>query len=45
MVSSDLPEVINMSDRVIVMCDGKISTILDHSESTQEIIMQHAVKI
>lgn len=45
MVSSELPEVLNMSDRVAVMCDGTITKILDRSEATQEIIMRHAVKL
>lgn len=45
MVSSELPEVLNMSDRVAVMCGGTITKILDRSEATQEIIMRHAVKL
>lgn len=44
MVSSELPEVLNMSDRIVVMCDGTITAVLDHSEATQEKIMQYAVK-
>ncbi len=43
MVSSDLPEILNMSDRIVVMCEGTISTILDRTEASQEVIMQHAV--
>lgn len=43
MVSSDLPEVLNMSDRIVVMCEGTITKILDHTEATQEKIMQYAV--
>ncbi|SDM62974.1 sugar ABC transporter ATP-binding protein [Acetanaerobacterium elongatum] len=45
MVSSELPEILNMSDRIAVMCDGTITTILSHSEATQEKIMQYAVKM
>lgn len=45
MVSSELPEIINMSDRVIIMCDGTITGMLDRNETTQEKIMQFAVKI
>ncbi|HEX3027223.1 MAG TPA: ATP-binding cassette domain-containing protein, partial [Clostridia bacterium] len=44
MVSSELPEVLNMSDRIVVMCDGTITAIFDHSETSQEKIMQYAVK-
>lgn len=42
MISSDLPEVINMSDRVVVMESGKINAILDREEFSQEIIMHYA---
>lgn len=45
MVSSELPEILNMSDRIVVMRGGAISGILDHREATQEKIMQHAVNI
>ena len=44
MVSSELPEILNMSDRVVVMCDGTITGVLDRTEATQESIMQLAVK-
>ena len=43
MISSDLPEVLNMSDRIVVMCEGTVTGILDHTEATQEKIMQSAV--
>lgn len=39
MVSSELPEIIGMSDRVLVMREGKISGELDKSELTQENVM------
>ncbi len=45
MVSSDLPEVLNMSDRIVVMCEGTVTKILDHTEATQEKIMQYAVNM
>lgn len=45
MVSSELPEILNMSDRVIVMCDGMITGELSREEATQEKIMQFSVKI
>jgi ribose transport system ATP-binding protein len=44
MISSELPEIINMSDRIYVMRDGEISGCLHHSEVSQESIMQLAVK-
>ena len=39
MVSSELPEIINMSDRVLVMCNGYSTGILNRDELTQERIM------
>jgi ABC-type sugar transport system ATPase subunit len=42
MISSELPEVINMSDRVAVMCKGKIQTILNKERFSQEAIMHYA---
>ncbi|MEY8536927.1 sugar ABC transporter ATP-binding protein [Lactococcus muris] len=42
MVSSDLPEVLGVSDRIAVMHEGKIAGILDKSEASQEKIMQLA---
>ena len=45
MVSSELPEILNMSDRVIVMRSGRISGELTKEEATQERIMQYAVNI
>ena len=43
MASSDLPEVLGMSDRVLVMSNGKISGELDASQATQESVMELAV--
>ncbi|ERF61763.1 ABC transporter, ATP-binding protein [Treponema socranskii subsp. socranskii VPI DR56BR1116 = ATCC 35536] len=44
MISSDMPELINMSDRVIVMCDGKITGTLEQNEISQENIMHYAIR-
>ncbi|MEY8354972.1 sugar ABC transporter ATP-binding protein [Lachnospiraceae bacterium 54-53] len=45
MISSELPEILNMSDRVYVMCDGRITGCFSHEESvTQEQIMKLAAK-
>ena len=43
MISSDLPEIINMSDRVLVMREGKLAGILNKDEIGQEQIMRYAV--
>jgi ribose transport system ATP-binding protein len=42
MISSELPEIINMSDRIYVMNDGRVTGQLDHDHVTQEGIMQYA---
>lgn len=44
MISSELPEVLAMSDRVAVMANGQITGILDNQDLTQEIIMHHATE-
>ena len=42
-VSSDIPEVLGISDRILVMHEGKISGFMDIKEATQEKIMTLAV--
>jgi ribose transport system ATP-binding protein len=44
MISSELPEVLRMSHRVAVMCEGRLNTILDNAEATQENIMDYATR-
>ncbi len=39
MVSSELPELINMSDRVVVFCEGYTTGVLEKEEISQERIM------
>ena len=43
MVSSELPEVLGMCDRIIVMRDGAISSVVDGQSATEESLMSHAV--
>ncbi|NLD52464.1 MAG: sugar ABC transporter ATP-binding protein, partial [Clostridiales bacterium] len=43
MISSELPEIIGMSDRIIVMHEGRIKGELTHRPVTQEEIMRLAV--
>ena len=42
MISSELPEVLGMSDRLLVMHEGKIAAELDCLETNQEEIMHYA---
>lgn len=44
MISSELVEILRMSDRVLVMCEGKKTGELDISEANQEKIMQLATR-
>ncbi|WP_315811906.1 sugar ABC transporter ATP-binding protein [Bradyrhizobium sp. SZCCHNR2028] len=44
MISSELPEVIRMSDRIVVMCEGRITGELSPGEATQERIMHLATQ-
>lgn len=41
-VSSEMPEVMGISDRIIVMCDGRITGELMTKEATQDQILKHA---
>lgn len=45
LISSDLPEILAVSDRIIVMKQGKISGTFDKSEATEENIMKSATGI
>ena len=44
MISSELPEILRMSDRIVVMCEGRITGELSAREATQERIMQLATQ-
>jgi ribose transport system ATP-binding protein len=43
-VSSEMPEVLGMADRILVMCDGRITGELTHEEATQQQIMHYATQ-
>ena len=44
MISSELPEILRMSHRVVVMCEGRITGELSSTEATQEKIMRLATQ-
>ena len=44
MISSELPEILRMSHRILVMCEGRITGELTAGEATQEKIMQFATQ-
>lgn len=43
-VSSEMPEIMGISDRILVMCDGKITGEFAAGEATQDLILQYATK-
>ena len=44
MISSELPEILGMSDRIYVVANGTISGELDGKSAKQEVIMQLATQ-
>lgn len=44
MISSEMPELMGMSDRIMVMCEGRMSGIIDSKDATEEKIMRLATK-
>lgn len=45
LISSELPEVINMCDNVVVMREGRVSTIIPRAEATQENVLTAAMPL
>ena len=44
MISSELPEVLGMADRVLVVCEGRITADIARDEATPENVMQAATR-
>jgi ribose transport system ATP-binding protein len=44
MISSEMTEILRMSDRIVIMCEGRITGTIDISEATQENIMNLATR-
>ena len=42
LVSSELPEILGMCDRIAVMREGKLTGIVERKEATQEVVMKYA---
>lgn len=40
MISSEMPEILGMADRIYVMCNGRITGELNRNEATQEVILE-----
>ena len=43
MISSEMPEILGMCDRIVVMCEGRVSGELSRVEATQEKILELAM--
>jgi ribose transport system ATP-binding protein len=43
-VSSEMPEILGMADRIIVVCDGRITAEFARGEATQEKILEAAMR-
>ena len=44
MISSEMQELIGMADRIMVMCDGRVTGFVDGSEMNEEKIMEYATR-
>ncbi len=44
MISSEMPEILGMSDRIYVMCNGSVTGELKRDEATQEKILEYAME-
>ena len=44
MISSEMPEIIGMCDRVYVMCGGRVTGELNREELSQEVILEYAME-
>jgi len=44
MISSELPEVLRLSDRIAVMAEGRLTAVLDNADATQENLMDYATR-
>ncbi len=42
MISSEMPEILAMSDRIMVMCEGRVTGTLNRADATQDKIMAYA---
>ncbi|MCL2881255.1 MAG: ATP-binding cassette domain-containing protein, partial [Treponema sp.] len=44
MISSEMPELLGISDRIMVMCEGRVTGFLEGESATQENIMRLAAQ-
>ena len=44
MISSEMPEILGMSDRVVVMCNGRVTSEFSREDASEEAIMTAATQ-
>jgi rhamnose transport system ATP-binding protein len=44
MISSELPEVLGMADRVLVLCEGRLTADIPRDQATPEVVMKAATQ-
>jgi putative multiple sugar transport system ATP-binding protein len=44
-ISSELPELIGICDRIYTLCEGRITGEVPRAEATQELLMQYMTKV
>jgi ribose transport system ATP-binding protein len=44
MISSELPEVLRLANRIAVMAEGRLTAVLDNADATQENVMDYATR-
>lgn len=42
-ITSEMPELLAMSDKIMVMYEGKVSGVIDAADATQELVVQYAI--
>ncbi|MCC7207370.1 MAG: hypothetical protein IT323_08690, partial [Anaerolineae bacterium] len=42
---SELPEVLALANRIVVMCEGRVTGILDRAEASEETLMAYATGV
>ena len=43
LITSEMPELLAMADRILVMCRGRLTEVFDRGEATQEKILKAAM--
>ena len=45
LISSELPEILAMSHRIVVMHEGRVTAVVHHSEATEDVLMSYATAV